>query len=144
VDLTFPQASAAIGELLRKPRRSPSQPVAKPEAKPAAQPLEPGVYVLNGTIVKVKKSQAGNLYTLRWVESGGLRIVEGDEERAHGDWEYAPELRRSLTAEHRMTVEEAKNFAIRYGQCANCGRTLKAAESVERGIGPVCIKRFRF
>jgi outer membrane biosynthesis protein TonB len=131
-DLTTAQASAAIDHLRPLPRRQ------------AGTPLEAGVYVVDGAVVKLKLSQAGRLYSLRWVESSGERIVDGEEQRAHGDWSYEPALIRRTRPEHRMTVEEAKNFAVRYGQCANCGRTLKAAESVERGIGPVCIKRFAF
>lgn len=43
-----------------------------------------------------------------------------------------------------MTLDEAKAFILRYGQCVRCGRRLKAAESVERGIGPVCVRYFTF
>ena len=42
-----------------------------------------------------------------------------------------------------MTLEAALAFTIKYGVCARCGRWLKAAENVERGIGPVCILYFR-
>jgi hypothetical protein len=41
-----------------------------------------------------------------------------------------------------MNFEKAKALTIRYGRCICCGRRLKAAQSVERGIGPVCRRYF--
>ena len=38
-------------------------------------------------------------------------------------------------------AEQAKALSIRYGRCIVCGRKLKAAKSVEAGIGPVCMGR---
>lgn len=109
----------------------------------ATQP-EVGVYVMaDGTIVQAKPNQAKtNVYTKRWVEIRGQRLVDATEERVHGEWEYAPEFKRQLDSARRMTLDEAKEFILRYGQCVRCGRRLKAAESVERGIGPVCINYF--
>lgn len=59
------------------------------------------------------------------------------------DFEYAPGAIKVIREEHRMDLERAKELAVQYGRCLNCGRKLKVAESVERGIGPVCIKRFK-
>lgn len=42
----------------------------------------------------------------------------------------------------QMNVERAKELMIRYGRCIVCGRFLKVAKSVERGIGPVCFSYF--
>jgi bacterioferritin-associated ferredoxin len=56
---------------------------------------------------------------------------------------YEPGLVEQVAREGRkMTLEEAKAFIVLYGRCARCGRALKAAESVERGIGPICYKWF--
>jgi hypothetical protein len=41
-----------------------------------------------------------------------------------------------------MPKARAIEFTTRYGKCIVCGRHLKAAKSVEAGIGPVCIKYF--
>lgn len=107
---------------------------------------EVGVYVLpDGTIVKAQPNKAKtNVYTLRWITIGGERLVDATEDRVHGEWEYAPELKREIKPEFKMTLEQAKDFILRYGQCARCSRKLKAAESVERGIGPVCKNYFSF
>jgi hypothetical protein len=104
--------------------------------------LEPGVYVLGDHIVKLQMNKAGtNAYTSRWVEINGERLNEND---AHikGEWQYEPGLKGQLRPEHRMTIEQAKMFMLTYGQCAKCARRLKAAQSVEDGIGPVCRKYF--
>lgn len=103
-----------------------------------------GVYVMpDGTIVKVKANKAKtNTYAMLWVEIRGERLNENDE-RVRGEYQYAPGLIAKVAAQGRkMTLEEAKAFILRYGQCARCSRKLKAAKSVENGIGPVCIQYF--
>lgn len=128
------EASALIDWLLKQPKKP---------AEPGTQP-EVGIYVLqDGTIVQAKANKAGtNVYTKRWIEIRGERLVDATEEHVHGEWEYDPGLKRQLPEARRMTLQEAKDFILRYGQCVRCGRRLKAAESVERGIGPVCITYF--
>lgn len=110
-----------------------------------------GVYVLpDDTIVRIKMNlEKTGSYTKRWVHISGFRLTESvDPEtlknnRSHGDYEYAPELKaQALSVGRKMTRDEALKFSTIYGICAWCGRTLVAAKSVERGIGPVCIKRF--
>ena len=119
-------------------------------AAPAAAPRkaltveDAGVYVLpNGDIVKVQANRAKtNTYAKRWVVINGERLTEADT-RARGEYVYEAGLIGQVAAEGRkMTLEEAKAFIIRYGICARCSRQLKAAESVERGIGPICIGYF--
>lgn len=118
-----------------------------PVAPPAPAPqLVPGVYVLDGQVLKVQERRdKRGVYTLRWHEISGERLLDHDGvSRVQGEWEYAPSFKAVLTDDHRMTLDEAKAFILRYGICARCGRKLKAAESVERGIGPVCAKYFSF
>lgn len=122
-------ASSLITWLLAQPR--------KPrEDKP--QP-ELGVYVMSdGTLVLAQPNKAGtNVYTKRFVDSG-LRVRDERGDWARGDWEYAPEFKRQLGSARKMTAAEAKAFIVRYGKCPRCSHKLKAAQSVERGIGPVC------
>lgn len=120
------------------------------EATPAfsnvGQTCEPGVYVLpdSGEIVKVKANKANtHVYAHRWIDSGE-RIVDDSGERIRGDWDYAPGLIGQVRPEFRMTLDAAKAFILRYGKCVRCSRRLKAADSVERGIGPVCVRYFTF
>ena len=104
---------------------------------------EPGIYERDGEFFKVQRSRSsGNLYAKRAVEST-RRLTEAGEV-VEFDFVYAPGAVARLAASDRMNEERARELAIRYGSCINCGRTLKRAESVERGIGPVCIKWFRW
>lgn len=133
--LTSPQASQTIDQLL-----------ATPKPAPVGQAAEVGVYSLpDGQIVKInQRRDKQGFYALRWVVIGGQRVVDDDGSRVHGEWEYDRGLISQVTPEMKMNLDEAKAFILRYGQCPRCARTLKAAESVERGIGPVCVKYFTF
>lgn len=135
--LTTAMASTAIDAIKQL------RPTRKPIAEDAAQP-EVGVYVLeDGTIVKAQPNKTKtNVYTSRWVEITGERLVDATEEHVHGEWVYAPELKARLDEARKMTLDEAKDFILRYGRCVRCSRRLKAADSVERGIGPVCVRYF--
>jgi hypothetical protein len=128
------EASEAIDFMLRQPRR--------PVEDQSDQP-EIGVYVMpDSTIVLAKPNKAGtNVYTKRWVETCSDRITE-DDDFVKGDWEYDPSLKRQLSSARKMTMDEAKAFLVRYGRCVRCSRRLKVGQSVERGLGPVCVKYF--
>lgn len=104
--------------------------------------IEPGVYETAEGIFVVKFNRAKtNLYAKKMVEINAERATESGE-RVEIEFDYAPGAIRRIKAEDKMPLERAKALTIRYGRCINCGRHLKAAESVERGIGPVCIKSF--
>lgn len=123
------EASAVIDwlkSLPRQPREDSPQP-------------ELGVYVMpDGTLVLAKPNKSGtNVYTMRFVDSGD-RVVDASGDWARGDWEYEPALKFQLGTARKMTAAEAKAFILRYGKCPRCSHKLKAASSVERGIGPVC------
>jgi hypothetical protein len=125
------EASAVIDWLLSLPRLpDPDQP-------------DPGVYVLeSGTIVLAKPNrQKSNVYTSRWVEAPSDRLNE-DDEFVRGEWSYDPALKGQLGSARRMTLDEAKAFLLRFGRCVRCNRRLKVGQSVERGLGPVCVKEF--
>lgn len=119
---------------------------AKPQTNAAGAKPEPGVYVIKGewakVIIKLQENKAKtNMYTMRWVETKSEYLNENDD-HVKGKWEYAPEFKNVIEPEHRMTMDEAKAFTLKYGQCAKCGHKLKAAKSVEKAIGPVCGKYF--
>jgi hypothetical protein len=132
-------ASAEIGRLL-------AMPVVNRAPVTRLQVQDAGVYVLpDGAIVKAQANRAKDrVYALRWKDittQRSLEQVAGG--RVYGEWEYEQGLVDQVASEgRRMTLAEAKEFILRYGQCVRCSRKLKAAESVERGIGPVCVKYF--
>jgi hypothetical protein len=104
----------------------------------------PGVYELpTGEIYIVKPNkEKTRLYAKRLVEAPSERLTETGQV-VDFDFEYEKGAIFRIHPEHQMSFERAKELMIRYGKCIVCGRRLKRAESVERGIGPVCIKYFR-
>jgi len=97
----------------------------------------------NGEIYIVKPNKTKTrMYAMRLVEAPSDRITE-EGELVPFDFEYARGAIFNLSETDRMSLEEAKKFMIRYGRCIVCRRKLKVAESVERGIGPICIKYFK-
>lgn len=105
--------------------------------------LVPGVYRRNGTIyvVKPNKTNPDRLHARRLVEIGGRRLTEADTV-VQIEFEYDRDALLQLRPGDQMTLEEARPFIIRYGKCIYCDTPLRDAKSVERGVGPVCNKRF--
>ena len=100
---------------------------------------EAGMYRHGETIFKVQKAVhgSGHLYAKRlvpgeWQEVAGERLV------SPATFEYAPGALKTLAAEDRLTVEQAKEYGALYGTCIVCGRTLTDEKSIAAGIGPVC------
>lgn len=131
--LTMKDASSVIESLLASPRIPNESAI-----------TTPGVFETpDGAIFIVKPNRARtNLYAKRLVEIGGERLAESGD-HVHIEFEYAPGAIFKLSESMRMDVERARELTVRYGRCIVCGRHLKDAKSVERGIGPVCIQSFR-
>jgi len=123
---------------------------AKVEQAPVARiaPEDNGVYVMpDGRIVAVVASQQnkGRTYGKLWIDgvTGERLTLAGGS--ANGKYEFVPGLIEEIARVGRkMNLEEAKQFILLFSRCARpqCGRKLTAKKSVERGIGPVCIKYF--
>jgi hypothetical protein len=121
------------------------KPVAEVE-RPRIDVENQGVYVMpDGSIVKVKANrEKTRTYAMRWSVINGQRLNENDD-RVHGEYVFEPGLVQQVAVEGRkMTLAEAKAFTLRFGICCRCGRHLKDATSVERALGPVCVKYFSF
>lgn len=105
-------------------------------------PLAVGMYRHGDDIYKVQKSRdSDNRYAKRLTPIGGRRLVDATGEVVNFEFVYAPGAIAMLSDDNRMTLDEAKEFGIRYGVCCVCGTTLADAVSVANGIGPVCAKR---
>lgn len=103
---------------------------------------QPGVYEKDGVIYVVKfNKEKTALYAKQIRELNSTRITEAGTV-VEIEFDYAAGAIYKLAPEDKMPLERAKEYTIRYGRCIVCGRDLKKAESVERGIGPVCIKSF--
>lgn len=110
------------------------RPARQETAKAERQPVEPGMYQMDGTIYKVQLAVhgSGRPYAKR------LDVVGVADGAAQVVFERAPGVVYRLRPEHRMTLEEAKEFGALYGTCVRCGATLTDENSIADGIGPVC------
>jgi hypothetical protein len=134
--VTKGEASKALDFLFSagwKPREAAPKPVSAPQTARKAPVTQDGMYRLDGQIVKVQKSRQGDrLYA---------KALLGNE--AEGFYfEYAPGLVNKLSAEDRMTLEEAKAFGKLYEWCCVCGTRLTDEKSISLGIGPICAGKF--
>jgi Family of unknown function (DUF6011) len=123
-EMTRSEASELINRLLALPRVA---------AATSDDELEAGMYRVGDEIFKVQRAVhgSGRMYAKRLV-------VDGPGE-AH--FEFADKAISKITAEHRMSLEDAKAFGAVYGVCCCCGATLTDETSIAAGIGPVCAKR---
>lgn len=96
---------------------------AKPENRRKEPITEEGFYKVGEAVFKTKRAQAGHLYALR---------LEGTS------WEYARGAMGKIGTEHKLTLEQAKQYGQLTGICCCCGRTLTNEESIAEGIGPIC------
>lgn len=137
------RASAAIELLIEQGKRArTTAAIAQASATTPDEALTPGMYKIDGVVYQVRPNQEKTrLYAKRLVEINTDRITE-DDQIVQVEFEYERGAVFRIKPTDRMGLEEGKALCIRYGKCICCGRVLKAAKSVERGIGPVCIKYF--
>lgn len=100
--------------------------------KPTNPVTEPGMYAKNGKVYRVKRSESGNLYAMLYDPFGATTAER---------FIYARGIISTLSADDRMTVDDVSAIGLQFGICCVCGAELTAKQSVERGIGPVCITR---
>jgi hypothetical protein len=139
--LTKGTAGDAIDWLKQQPRVTTDEADEQRSAVPTV--TEPGIYAVGDTEVYlvVKTRDGQRLYAKRLVNFDGTRLTQ-EGEHVKFEWEFAPGVVHRLTVDQKMSVEQGKAFMLVYRSCLRCNRPLKAATSVERGIGPVCIKYF--
>lgn len=90
-----------------------------------ANELAEGMYRVGADIFKVYHTRERDILVTK-------QLVEGH-------FEYTGKKPLSfITAEHRMTLDEAKAYGQVTGTCCVCGRTLTNEASIAEGIGPVC------
>jgi hypothetical protein len=94
---------------------------------------EVGMYRNGANIYRVRWNQAGTaLYALRFVPEATTK-----SERLV----YEGGAIKRLSANDRLTIQEAEEVGALYGICCVCGAELTDSKSVQRGIGPVCAKK---
>lgn len=89
--------------------------------------LTPGVYRVDDIIVRVYPARgSGHLVASKYADD---------------EWVYLGAAGRFVRPEHRLGLDETRAFGRETGVCAVCGRMLTNAESIEAGIGPVCLSK---
>ena len=109
----------------------------KVQPKAPAAELEAGMYRVGDEWFKVQRPVhgSGRMYAKRLV------VTTDEDGNPVGRFEYADGAVRKITAEHKVSLEEAKQFGHVYGVCCRCGATLTDETSIEAGIGPVCASK---
>lgn len=103
----------------------PTSPAAT-QATPPAITAE-GMYQIGQDIYRVQRSRrTGHLFAELLLASGSFQYAKGAV--------------YNIKPEHRMTVDQAKAYGLKFGRCCVCGKTLTDPVSMGQGIGPVCIK----
>lgn len=88
--------------------------------------VDEGYYMWYGRYVKVQENQAGTgVYAKAW---------DTDTEK----WEYTSGLVTKLSADMKLTAEDAAKFGSLYGRCVFCSQQLNDERSIVVGYGPVC------
>lgn len=98
-------------------------------ALPSVNELDEGMYRVGDDIYKVYRTRESNVLVTKTLTEDGFEYTG-----------RAP--LKSITAEHRMTLDEAKEYGKVTGTCCNCGRKLTKESSIADGIGPVCAGKF--
>jgi Family of unknown function (DUF6011) len=124
-------ASALIGTLLQRPKvvAVNAGGVVEPKAE-----LAPGYYVKGESYYEVVISKAGRAYA---------KILTQRPSGSWG-WDYAKGAVSTITADDKLTAEQASEFGWMHGTCMRCCADLTVPESVERGYGPVCAAKMGF
>lgn len=126
-DLTARQASNLI-DILLKMADAP-RPTAPAVTRTSRVELADGMYLKDGVVYKIQHAVHG---------SGRQYAKQLDG----NTFTYAQGAITRLTAEDKMTLEQAKEYGALYGTCCVCGRTLTDEKSIEAGIGPICAGKF--
>jgi hypothetical protein len=123
--VTKAAASTIIDKMVRLPYLNTK--TAQSPAKKVG--LEPGYYTLDTDVFKVVRSpQSGNLYAKKFTPAG---------------FEYAQGMvPKIIKGGAKLTLEEAKAYGKLYGTCVICARTLTDEQSIEIGVGPVCLAKW--
>jgi hypothetical protein len=127
---------AGFDKLLAFLKDAPRKAVVAQGDKLVNQVTEAGMYQLDGVIYKVQLAVhgSGNLYAKKLIPGADF----GDKAR----FVYVPGAISKLTADDKLSLEQAKAFGALYGSCCVCGRTLTDEDSIAAGIGPVCANKF--
>lgn len=121
--LSSKSASDVIAGLMECPKKS---------ATPREEP-EAGIYEEDGAIFRVYLGQKTGRMLVKQVlfSEGAVDYVS-----------LGLATRRLPVNAVRLSLSEVGSLGVQSGHCLLCGRRLDDPESVDRGLGPVCAKRY--
>ncbi len=126
--ITKKEASEAI-TFLQGCARNEAEPVVRVHGN---QVLDLGMYRKDGKIFRVYPARNGGHLLCKEL------VGDYDEPNDfHFVYRGGPS-RNGLRPEHKMTLEQAREFGAQFGVCCVCGALLTDPTSVAAGIGPVC------
>lgn len=99
----------------------------QPKKVQTEEVLSEGMYLTDGNVYKVKRSQAGHLYAMLLTDEGFI---------------FQRGAIRNIKPGHKMSLEDAKVYGQQTGTCCQCGRELTNENSIREGIGPICAGKF--
>lgn len=112
-----------VVKLLKAGDKVEEQPVTR------AQAVTVGFYLYGAGVAEVVRNQAGTrLYA---------KILDVHT----GRWNYAAGVVNRLKPEDRLTLEQAAALGKKWHRCMVCGRELTNDDSIDRGIGPICLTK---
>lgn len=127
----YPPTRAQVSKMIDWLR---TLPVIERPAQPKAsgEKLAPGAYrAADGTLYQV--------YPAR--EHEGMLAKEIIADETGVSFHYVGRADRFVTADQKLTLDEAAEFGQTFGVCCECGRLLTDPDSIAAGIGPVCAGR---
>jgi hypothetical protein len=131
--VSLANAYTRYGRLSPRQEASARSMYAKAQERQAGVPANPvtevGMYRLGENVYRVKMSRSGRFYAMQFTPNGVTRF------------QYANGAIYRLSADNRMTLEDAKAIGAQVGICCVCGRDLIVEANIEAGIGPVCARR---
>ena len=163
-NLSYRQVAGVLNCVLADLRRSAKK--AAPSVDFDAVLVDGSIYRVDGTMFKIRRGRSGHFYAFELhvvacahpgcekpaVVTGVDRrsfcpdhepFVAVPTEPTKHSWEYVG--RRplaTLVATKPLTLDEMSEWGVWSGVCLSCGAPLTVKKSVERGIGPVCAKKY--
>jgi hypothetical protein len=116
---------------------------AKTPAAPRAEVTDGMYRTPDGDVYKVQiaKQGSGRLYAKKLVAREEPKTQANGKVITH-EFAYETGAISRLTADMKMTLDEAQEWGRLYGTCCRCGAALTDEKSIADGIGPICKSRF--
>lgn len=127
-NLTSAVASGLISDLKAAPRKASAEEEDTPSQAVAMGYPDEGFYFAEDVYYKVQdpKVRGGRRYAKRWNHDSEQWVYDGQRHF------------RLLTAETKLSAEQASRFGKLYGRCVACSQDLTKERSIELGYGETC------